>query len=429
RSPDGRIFDIEEMPEVAPPSPQPAPPQPALPLPPKRSRVFISYKRNLDPDQTVAQQVYQALQSQHDVFIDQNMAVGTPWVERIMKELHESDFLIALLSAHAVQSEMLQHEIATAHDLAKRQNGRPRILPVRLAFPEPFQYPLNTYLDPINWASWQTPEDTPRLIDELKRAIAGEDLPISGPPPKMEAPPSQPNVVPPPRSQAPPLDMPEGTMELQSPFYVKRNSDDIALAAITRQGVTITIKAPRQMGKSSLLIRTMAEARKLGKRVAFLDFQLFEKATLNNAETFFRQFCALLTFELEMEDRLDEYWKAPLGNNQRCSRYVSRYLLANLKQPLVLAMDEVESIFDTEFRSDFFGMLRTWHNNRATDPIWKQLDLALVTSTEPYQLIENLNQSPFNVGEVIDLLDFTPEQVTHLNQLHGAPLTPGEEQQ
>jgi pSer/pThr/pTyr-binding forkhead associated (FHA) protein len=394
-----------------------------------RARIFISYKRNLDPDQAVAQQVYQALQSQHDVFIDQNMAVGTPWVERIMKELHESDFLIALLSAHAVQSEMLQHEIATAHELAKRQNDRPRILPVRLAFREQFQYPLNTYLDPINWASWQTSEDTPRLIDELKRAIAGEDLPISGPPPKIEAPAPQPNVVPPPRSQAPPLDMPEGTMELQSPFYVKRNSDDIALAAIARQGVTITIKAPRQMGKSSLLIRTMAEARKLGKRVAFLDFQLFEKATLNNAETFFRQFCALLTFELEMEDRLEEYWKAPLGNNQRCSRYVSRYLLANIKQPLVLAMDEVESIFDTEFRSDFFGMLRTWHNNRATDPIWKQLDLALVTSTEPYQLIENLNQSPFNVGEVIDLLDFTPEQVTQLNQIHGSPLTPGEEQQ
>jgi serine/threonine protein kinase len=397
---------------------------------PQRARIFISYKRNVEPDQSVVQQIYQTLSSQHEVFIDQTMLVGTPWVERIMKELQESDFLIALLSAQAVQSEMLQHEIATAHDLAKRRNGCPRILPVRLAFREPFQYPLNTYLDPINWASWETPEDTPRLIDELQRAIAGEDLPISGPPTNTTAIlPPLPNFVPPPRSQAPPLDMPEGTMELQSPFYVKRNSDDVALAAISRQGVTITIKAPRQMGKSSLLIRTMAEARQRGKRVAFIDFQLFDKATLNSAETFFRQFCALLTVELEMEDRLEEYWKVPLGNSQRCSRYLSRHLLANLKLPLVLAMDEVESIFDTEFRSDFFGMLRTWHNNRATDPIWKQLDLALVTSTEPYQLIENLNQSPFNVGEVIDLQDFTPEQVTHLNQIHGSPLTPGEEQQ
>jgi hypothetical protein len=215
---------------------------------------------------------------------------------------------------------MLQHEIATAHDLAKRQNGRPKILPVRLAYHEPFQYPLNTYLDPLNWASWQTPEDTPRLIEALNRAIAGEALPKSGPPPKAEAPP-EPSHFTPPHIQAPPsLDMPEGTMELQSPFYVKRNTDDIALAAIARQGVTITIKAPRQMGKSSLLIRTMAEARRLGKRVAFLDFQLFDKATLNNADQFYRQFCAVLTDRLEMPDRLADFWKAELGNNQSCSR-------------------------------------------------------------------------------------------------------------
>ncbi|MCI0694225.1 AAA-like domain-containing protein [candidate division KSB1 bacterium] len=416
RSPDGRIFDIEDTPK-------------SEPSPPKRARVFISYKRNVEPDQAVAQQVYQALSQTHEVFIDQNMLVGTPWVERIMKELHESDFLVTLLSAQAVQSEMLQHEIATAHDLAKRQNGRPKILPVRLAFHEPFQYPLNTYLDPLNWALWQTPEDTPRLIDELKRAITGEPLPKSGPPPKVQGAPPQPSRFTPPHIQAPPsLDMPEGTMELQSPFYVKRNTDDIALAAITRQGVTITIKAPRQMGKSSLLIRTMAEARQRGKRVAFLDFQLFDKATLNNADHFYRQFCAVLTDRLEMPDRLADFWKAELGNNQSCSRYVSRYLLSELKSPLVLAMDEVESIFDTEFRSDFFGMLRNWHNSRAIDPIWKQLDLALVTSTEPYQLIQNLNQSPFNVGEVIDLADFTLEQVADLNQRHGAPLTPGDEQ-
>jgi AAA-like domain len=100
-----------------------------------------------------------------------------------------------------------------------------------------------------------------------------------------------------------------------------------------------------------------------------------------------------------------------------------------LGNPLVLVMDEVESVFDTEFRSDFFGMLRSWHNNRATTPIWKQLDLVLVTSTEPYQLIENLNQSPFNVGQVIELIDFDGNQVADLNQRHGSPLNEAQTQQ
>jgi hypothetical protein len=53
----------------------------------------------------------------------------------------------------------------------------------------------------------------------------------------------------------------------------------------------------------------------------------------------------------------------------------------------------VAALVDTSFRLDFFSMLRSWHNSRAniTTSIWKQLDLVLVTSTEPYQLIENLN--------------------------------------
>jgi hypothetical protein len=74
-------------------------------------------------------------------------------------------------------------------------------------------------------------------------------------------------------------------------------------------------------------------------------------------------------------------------------------------------------------------MLRSWHNSRLTGSIWKKLDLALVTSTEPYQLIENLNQSPFNVGEVIELTDFTTVQVSELNHRYGLPLTPDQEHQ
>jgi len=132
---------------------------------------------------------------------------------------------------------------------------------------------------------------------------------------------------------------------------------------------------------------------------------------------------------LEMEDRVEEYWKTPLGNSQRCTRYVQRHILKQLGSPLVLAMDEVDKVFDADFRNDFFGMLRSWHNSRATTPIWKQMDLTLVTSTEPYQLIDDLNQSPFNVGQVIELQDFTPEQVTDLNHRHGSPLNSSEERQ
>jgi len=412
RAQDGRIFDVGGQKKT----------QVKKDKEVKPAHIFLSYKRDVSPDEPLALQLYESLSKQHDVFIDQNMAVGTLWAARIEAELKRSDFLIVLLSSQSINSEMVKAEIETANRLAKEQNGRPKILPVRLAFRDPFPYPVSKYLDPINWAFWKGNEDTPRLIEELNRAIAGGELPFDQKtkteiPPEIE--PSQ-QLEPRPHAQ---LEMPEGTMEIESKFYVERDGDRVALSAIERQGVTITIKAPRQMGKSSLLIRIMQAAQKVGKRVVFLDFQLFDKATLTNTDIFFRQFCTFLTDELEMKDRTDEFWKTPLGNSQRCTRYFERYLLKELGGPIVLAMDEVECIFDTDFRSDFFAMLRNWHNSRATKSIWKQLDLALITSTEPYQLVENLNQSPFNVGEVIDLPDFTLEQIVDLNKRHGLPYT------
>lgn len=397
-----------------------------------KPRLFISYKRGVEPDEPVALEIFQALAQTYDVFIDQTMTVGTRWAERIEAEIRQSDFLITFLSAHSVHSEMVVGEIETAHHLSKEQ-GKPTILPIRLAYRDPFVYPLSAYLNGINWAFWDSPVDTPRLLEELKQAIAGSPLSIATAQAKTDlttaAQPSNSIPQPLPAAQPPSLEMPEGTMDLESQFYVARSADAIALDTIGRQGVTITIKGPRQMGKSSLLIRTMAAAVEAGKRVAFLDFQLFDKTALTDGDRFFRQFCAWLTDELELADRVQEFWSLPLGNSQRCTRYMQRYLLKELGSPLVLAMDEVESVFDTDFRSDFFSMLRSWHNNRATAAIWKQLDLALVTSTEPYQLIENLNQSPFNVGQVIELTDFPIEQVADLNHRHGNPLNPQQEQQ
>ena len=406
----------------------------------QRARIFISYKRDEAPDEPVALQVYEALCRQHDVFIDQTMLIGTRWAERIEAELRRSDYLITFLSARSIHSEMVLGEVETAHRLYK-EHGRPIILPVRLAYSEAFQYPLSAYLNAINWANWEHEKDTPGLIAELVQAVSGGELTIdqAAQDQVVQARPCEP--MPPPTAVAQPslrLEMPEGTMDAQSVFYVERPEDRIALNASKQPGVTITIKGPRQMGKSSLLMRMLNAAAQGGKRVVFLDFQLFDKSALRDADTFFRQFCAWFTDELEMEDRVEEYWQRPLGNSLRCTRYVDRYLLKELGAPLVLAMDEVERVFETDFRSDFFSMLRSWHNERGSkkwkngEPVasrWKQFDLILVTSTEPYQLIENLNQSPFNVGEIIELTDFTRAQVADLNGRHPAPLVPDEVEQ
>jgi hypothetical protein len=394
---------------------------------PRRLRVFINY---VIPDESLARELAVALRDAYDVFIDQNLPVEASWAEQIRIELARADALITLLSARAVESSMIREEIVFAHTLEQAQ-GRPRILPVRLAYREPFPYPLSAYLDNRQWAFWEGEQDTLALLAALQRALAGGILPLHNTPEKQRV--LRPAVVeplpvptamaqPPLRSRSIPLEQPEGTMSVASQFYIARATDGPAIASIGEVGVTLTIKGPRQVGKSSLLMRVIDAAVAAGKRVAFLDFQLFDRAALASPDLFFRQFCTWLTDTMELDDRVDEFWTMQLGNSQRCTRYIERYVLKAMDEPLVLAMDEVESIFDADFRSDFFGMLRSWHNGRAAKPAWRRLDLALVTSTEPYQLIANLNQSPFNVGQVLTLDDFAPDEVHELNERHGRPL-------
>ncbi len=393
--------------------------------PVKTAHIFISYKRDVAPDETVALELHRVLSQAHEVAIDQSMLVGTKWQEWIDAQLQKADFLIVLLSEASVKSEMVMREVQKAHKLAYQQ-GKPKILPVRLAYQQPFQYPLSEYLNEINWAFWRDEKDTLGLIAELQQAISGGELSINTQTLKEKLlQPSQAETLPSPTPMAQPLELPEGTMDPESKFYVERSSDGVALETIQQQGVTITIKGPRQMGKSSLLIRTMNVARYFQKRVVFLDFQFFDKAALLDTDRFYRQFCQWLSLKLRLADQTEQWWKlyGSMGNPLTCTYYLQDYLLAELNSPIVLAMDEVESMFGTPFRTDFFGMLRGWHNSRAMEPIWKQLDLALVTSTEPYQLIEDLNQSPFNVGQVIDLADFSLEQVADLNHRHGNPFS------
>ena len=108
---------------------------------------------------------------------------------------------------------------------------------------------------------------------------------------------------------------------------------------------------------------------------------------------FINNFAVYFPLEFEIEDRTEEIWKTPLGHVQKTTNYVHGHLLKEIKDvQILLAMDEVERMFASPFRSDFFSMLRSWHNNRARGGDWKQLNLSLVTSTEPYQFIAGLNQ-------------------------------------
>jgi hypothetical protein len=402
------------------------------------ARVFISYKRDVSPDQDLANALYKALKSSHEVFIDTSMLVGERWVERIDAEIRQADFFITLLSPFSVNSEMARTEIELAHQL-HAQHGHPVLLPIRVAYHERLFPPLSRYLSPINWALWEGPEDTPRLLEQLAKAMSGGALPGSAldasNTPRGGAPSEHASADLRPPLPSAPLELDEtleGAMDTQSAFYVVRDADATVMKAVSqKQGTTVTLKGARQMGKSSLLMRGVAGALAAGKRVAYLSLQEFDSSTFSNPDLFFQRFCSSLGDQLGLSNQVDAYWQKPMGSSQRCGMYMSGHILRALEAPLVLGLDEVETLFEIPFGTDFFGMLRSWHNNRAlpTTPVWKKLSIVLVTSTEPFLFIKNLMQSPFNVGQTVELGDFAAAQVAELNQRHGSPLSEQQEQE
>jgi hypothetical protein len=388
---------------------------------PRTARIFLSYKRNVEPDQSLAHDVVASLsEAGHSVFIDQRLTVGQAWAEEIEKQVRKSDYLVVFLTAESSRSEMVRGEIELARHHSAT-NGSPRILPVRLAFDGPLPYPLNAYLDKIQYAVWAGAADTPRLLRELRDAVGVDQPPQSG---IFRVPAAAAAHLPPP--YAAPLPVPGGTLDVDDQWYLPRQTDATALSLIKQPGQTLTIKGPRQMGKSSLLMRTMKAGMDLGKRAALLDFQLVDEEGKTHADLFFRRFASWVAEQLNLPDSVNTFWNAAYASPQNCTRYMEKHVLEPLGGPCILAIDETDAIFQTTFSQDFFSMLRGWHNRRAdpTRRIWKHLDIILSTSTEPQFFIDRPHESPFNVGVTLRLEDFQPDQVSRLNTLHPRPLAP-----
>jgi AAA-like domain len=105
------------------------------------------------------------------------------------------------------------------------------------------------------------------------------------------------------------------------------------------------------------------------------------------------------------------------------THYIEDRILRGIGAPITIAMDEVDRLLGRSYQSDFFSLLRHWHNERAqpSSP-WEDVDLALVIATEPYLLISQSDRSPFNVTPAIELKPFERLHLAHINGVYGEPL-------
>jgi hypothetical protein len=232
-------------------------------------------------------------------------------------------------------------------------------------------------------------------------------------------------------SNASPLpELPEGPVALTSSFYIERPpTEQRCYQIIVKPGALIRIKAPRQMGKTSLVERILHHATQHQYRTVRLNLLQAEPATLIDLNQFLRWFCACLTQKLRLNNALEHYWESDRGSIVNCTTYLQEHLLESLDTPLVIALDEVDRLFPfPAIAQSFFPMLRSWFEEAKIMEVWEKLRLIVVHSTENYGELD-INQSPFNVGLAIELMEFTAEQVQNLVVCYSLNLTASQQTQ
>lgn len=377
---------------------------PAGVIPSAVRRIALIYKRNAKPDDHVLDLLEHALTANgYDVFIDRHLTIGEEWARAIDRQIRDSDAVVALLSASAFHSEMLEYELTAAHDAARSNGGRPRLLPIRIAYEGPFPPVLARLLNPLHYTLWQSDADDTRLVDEVLRAL---------------------RAPPPPRPDIGPIPL-GGAVPLDSFAYIERPVDTEFNTAIHNGDSIVLVKGARQMGKTSILARGLKIARDAGARVVFTDFQSLEQTDFESKDAFYRQLALSLKLGLDLDVKLARIWDNDLTPAMNLHQFLSRTVLQAVTGPLVWGMDEVDRLFACTFGGDVFALFRSWHNRRATDPEgpWSRLTLAIAYATEAHLFITDVNQSPFNVGTRITLDDFTLGQVIELNRRYSTPLT------
>lgn len=205
-----------------------------------------------------------------------------------------------------------------------------------------------------------------------------------------------------------------GTLQETAGSYVTRRADDELFAGL-KAGEFCYVLTSRQMGKSSLMIRTSRRLQSEGVTTVILDLtRLGQNLT---AEQWYLGLLNLVGERIGIEDELEDYWfgEKNKGPWVKWSTALRDIVLKRITGPLVLLVDEIDVVRSLPFSTDeFFAGIREFYNRRTQDPELHRLSFALFGVATPSDLIRDTRLTPFNIGKRIELTDFTEHEALPL---------------
>ena len=204
-----------------------------------------------------------------------------------------------------------------------------------------------------------------------------------------------------------------GTLPPDSRSYVYRPADE-KLYQDLKSGEFCYILNSRQMGKSSLRVKTMQRMQAEGFICLSIDITEIGSINITNEEWYAGLVDTLINsletaniFLHEGDFDLNNWWEEHylLSPLQRFGKFIETLLLP-LNKSLIIFIDEIDSILSLPFKEDFFALIRACFNNRQEKIIYQNITFAIFGVATPSDLIGDKGRTPFNIGKAIELTGF-----------------------
>src|SRR5262245_56534646 len=181
------------------------------------------------------------------------------------------------------------------------------------------------------------------------------------------------------------------------------------------------------MGKSSLMVRTSEQLMATGTHAVVVD--LSNLGTQLTAEAWYLGLLTTIADSLMLATDVVAWWQAHahLGQAQRLTDFFQKVLLIETEVPVVIFIDEIDSTLSLPFTDDFYAAIRYVYNARALVPAFRRLSFVLLGVATPSDLISDRQRTPFNIGQRVEVTDFTYEEALPLAD--GFDLSPIQAQQ